>query len=199
MGEQVRLLSETKLCFYLTRLGTKYYSLWFQTTVNNLPNSVNHWIVIGKLNCFRCNFPITCVAIFFPCQCNRCKPLYNDKPFRRGDSDDSYPCVKCECNNHANSCVYNQTLDTSPDSRTQGGGGVCIDCQHNTTGRFCNRCKERFYRESGKSLKSPDACSPCGCEGLGVEPGELDCVKVCNDYFVCCSSERVLCFISRSH
>ena len=65
MGEQVRLLSETKLCFYLTRLGTKYYSLWFQTTVNNLPNSVNHGIVIGKLNCFRCNFPITCVAIFF--------------------------------------------------------------------------------------------------------------------------------------
>ena len=136
---------------------------------------------------------------FFPCQCNRCKPLYNDKPFRRGDHDDSYPCVKCECNNHANSCVYNQTLDTSPDSRTQGGGGVCINCQHNTTGRFCNVCKERFYRESRKSLKSPDVCSPCGCEGLGVQPGEFDCVKVCNDYFVCCSSERVLCFISRSH
>ena len=65
MGKQVRLLSGTKLCFYLTRPGTKYYSLWFQTTVNNLPNSVNHWIVIGKLNCFRCNFSITCVAIFF--------------------------------------------------------------------------------------------------------------------------------------
>ena len=76
---------------------------------------------------------------------------------------------------------------------------MCINCQHNTTGRFCNLCKERFYRESGKSLKSPDVCSPCGCEGLGVQPGELDCVKVCNDYFVCCSSERVLCFISRSH
>ena len=111
-------------------------------------------------------------------QCNRCKPLYNKKPFQRGDQDDSYPCVKCECNEHASSCVYNQSLDTSPNSRTQGGGGVCIDCQHNTTGRFCEACKERFYRESGKSLNSLDVCSPCGCEGPGVQSGKLDCVKV---------------------
>ena len=114
--------------------------------------------------------------IFF--QCNQCKPLYNNKPFQRGDQDDSYPCVKCECNEHASSCVYNQSLDTSPNSRTQGGGGVCVDCQHNTTGRFCETCKERFYRESGKSLKSPDVCSPCGCEGPGAQSGKLDCVKV---------------------
>ena len=111
-------------------------------------------------------------------QCNRCKPLHNNKPFQRGDKDDSYPCVKCECNQHADSCVYNQSLDTSPNSRTQGGGGVCIDCQHNTTGRFCEMCKEKFYREPGKSLKAPDVCSPCRCEGPGVEYGKLDCVKV---------------------
>jgi len=86
--------------------------------------------------------------------------------------------MKCECNEHASSCVYNQSLDTSPNSRTQGGGGVCIDCQHNTTGRFCEVCKERFYRESGKSLKTSDVCSPCGCEGPGVQSGKLDCVKV---------------------
>ena len=55
---------------------------------------------------------------------------------------------------------------------------MCIDCQHNTTGRFCEVCKEQFYRESGKSLKSPDVCSPCGCEGPGVQSGKLDCVKV---------------------
>ena len=104
--------------------------------------------------------------------------MYNNKPFQRGDQDDSYPCVKCDCNEHASSCVYNQSLDTSPNSRTQGGGGVCIDCQHNTTGRFCEACKERFYRESGKSLKSPNVCSPCGCEEPGVQSGKLDCVKV---------------------
>ena len=114
----------------------------------------------------------------FNFQCNRCKPLYNNKPFQRGDQDDSYPCVKCECNEHASSCVYNQSLDTSPNSRTQGGGGVCIDCQHNTTGRFCEVCKERFYRESGKILKSPDVCTPCACEVPGVQSGKLDCVKV---------------------
>lgn len=111
-------------------------------------------------------------------QCNRCKPLYNKKQFRRGDQDNSYPCVKCECNEHAISCIYNQSLDSSPDSRTQGGGGVCIDCRHNTTGRYCGVCKERFYREPGKSLNSSDVCSPCGCEGPGVQSGKLDCVKV---------------------
>ena len=55
---------------------------------------------------------------------------------------------------------------------------MCIDCQHNTTGRYCEMCKEMFYRESGKSLKARDACTPCGCEGPGVQPGKLDCVKV---------------------
>ena len=55
---------------------------------------------------------------------------------------------------------------------------MCIDCQHNTTGRFCEACKERFYRESGKSLKSSDVCTPCACEGPGVQSGKLDCVKV---------------------
>ena len=68
MGEQVRLLSETKFCFYLTRPGTKYYSLWFQTTVNNMPNLLaNCFRIVSELfqNCFRCNFSVTYVAIFF--------------------------------------------------------------------------------------------------------------------------------------
>lgn len=120
------------------------------------------------------------IVIFF--QCHRCKPLYNNKPFLRGDRDNANPCIKCECNDHANSCIYNQTLDTNPSSRTLGGGGVCIDCQHNTTGRYCEMCNEMFYRESGKSLKAGDVCTPCGCEGPGVQPGKLDCVKVGSVY-----------------
>ena len=117
------------------------------------------------------------IVIFF-FQCHRCKSLYNNKPFLRGDRDNANPCIKCECNDHANSCIYNQTLDTNPNSRTVGGGGVCIDCQHNTTGRYCEMCKEMFYRESGKSVKARDVCTPCGCEGPGVQPGKLDCIKV---------------------
>ena len=59
---------------------------------------------------------------------------------------------------------------------------MCTDCQHNTTGRFCEVCKKGFYRESGKSLKARDVCSPCGCEGPGVQPGKLDCIKVSDDF-----------------
>ena len=66
---------------------------------------------------------------------------------------------------------------------------MCIDCQHNTTGRFCGVCKERFYREAGKSLKAQDVCSPCGCEGPGVQPGKLDCVKVGDEFSVVLSRE----------
>ena len=115
-------------------------------------------------------------------QCNRCKPLYNNKPFQRGNRDNSFPCIKCECNDHADSCVYNETLDTHPGSRIQGGGGLCIDCQHNTTGRFCEMCQERYYRETNKSRKAVDVCSPCECEGPGVQSGKLDCVKVGNKH-----------------
>ena len=113
-------------------------------------------------------------------QCNRCQPLYNNKPFQRGNIGNAFPCIKCECNEHADSCVYNQTLDRNPSSRTLGGGGVCVNCQHNTTGQFCEVCKERYYRESGKNLTDKDVCSPCGCEGPGVQSGKLDCVKVGN-------------------
>ena len=113
-------------------------------------------------------------------QCNRCQPLYNNKPFQRGNIGNAFPCIKCECNEHADSCVYNQTLDSDPSSRTLGGGGVCVNCQHNTTGRFCEVCKDSYYRESGKNLTDKDVCSPCGCEGPGVQSGKLDCVKVGN-------------------
>ncbi|XP_067031738.1 usherin-like isoform X1 [Acropora muricata] len=109
--------------------------------------------------------------------CYRCQPLYNNKPFQRGNIVNAFPCIKCECNEHADSCVYNQTLDSHPSSRTLGGGGVCVNCQHNTTGRFCELCNERYYRESGKNLTDKDVCSPCGCEGPGVQSGKLDCVK----------------------
>ena len=38
----------------------------------------------------------------------------------------------CDCNGHADSCHYNASLDSFPDSYDQGGGGVCDNCQSNT-------------------------------------------------------------------
>ena len=110
--------------------------------------------------------------------CQRCKPLYNNKPFKRGYKSDSFPCVKCECNNHASSCYYNRNLDPRPSSRTEGGGGVCTDCQHNTEGRFCHMCKDNFYRETGKDIKAADVCTLCNCVGPGVQNYITNCTKV---------------------
>ena len=118
------------------------------------------------------------VPPFLALQCDRCQPLYNNKPFRHGDKSDAYACAKCECNNHADSCYYNQTLDPSPGTRDAGGGGVCVGCKHNTTGRHCETCSATFYRENGKDPKAADVCKPCACAGAGVRPGMDDCAKV---------------------
>lgn len=109
--------------------------------------------------------------------------MYNNKPFRHGDKTDSYPCVKCECNKHAERCYYNKTLDPNPASRNTAGGGVCMDCKHNTTGRYCETCAKNFYRENGKSLQAVDVCKPCECVGPGTQSGMTDCAKVRHLYY----------------
>ena len=38
------------------------------------------------------------------------------------------------------------------------GGGVCKNCQHNTEGINCEKCKPFFYRPKGVKMTSPDAC-----------------------------------------
>ena len=66
--------------------------------------------------------------------CDRCLPLYNDKPWRYGETNNAYPCKMCDCNGHAESCHYNASVDPFPNSYDQGGGGVCDNCQSNTGG-----------------------------------------------------------------
>ncbi|EDO46759.1 predicted protein [Nematostella vectensis] len=118
-------------------------------------------------------------------KCESCLPMYNNKAFLRGTNDDPYPCVKCECNNHATACYYNSSLDPSPASRTVGGGGVCINCLHNTAGQFCHVCRDDFFREPGKSLSAVDVCSPCQCTGPGVETGKTSCARVSSGNCTC--------------
>ena len=38
------------------------------------------------------------------------------------------------------------------------GGGVCRNCQHNTQGINCQKCKDGFYVPEGKKITDPDAC-----------------------------------------
>ena len=117
---------------------------------------------------------------YFHCyfQCERCMPLYNEKPFKIGDQINAYNCKMCQCYGHAASCAYDQSADPFPDDHNRGGGGRCVNCQHNTIGRLCDGCAPLYYREVGKSLYDVDVCSPCDCYSPGVMGNNLDCNKV---------------------
>ncbi|KAM4703219.1 basement membrane-specific heparan sulfate proteoglycan core protein [Rhinophrynus dorsalis] len=56
-------------------------------------------------------------------------------------------CSGCNCNGHATSC----------DSVTS----YCLNCQHNTEGPQCNKCKSGFFGDPTRG--TPDACRPCPC------------------------------------
>ncbi|EDQ87728.1 uncharacterized protein MONBRDRAFT_26825 [Monosiga brevicollis MX1] len=107
--------------------------------------------------------------------CDECQPLYHGKPWARGLGSSPNECVACECNGHADACVYDAALDSNPSSRTQGNGGRCLDCQHHTTGPNCDRCAAGFYRNPAADITAPDACLPCGCYEFGVTDGNLTC------------------------
>ncbi|XP_062584554.1 usherin-like isoform X1 [Saccostrea cucullata] len=149
---------------------------------------VFEFIIKGRCNCH--GHAYTCDSITRPYNCSclpesftqgnkceECQPLYNNKPYRDGDLVNSFDCKPCECHNHSDSCVYNATLDLFPDDHDLGGGGVCVNCQHFTSGQFCETCVPLYYRPRGRSKYDPDVCVPCLCSEAGVEGGELDCKK----------------------
>lgn len=108
--------------------------------------------------------------------CERCAPLYNRKAWRRGISNDKpNVCLACNCNSHAESCHYEASLDTMRSSATLGDGGVCDDCMHSTTGRFCEQCIESHYRNSAVPISDPNTCLPCGCNVAGVVGSGRNC------------------------
>ncbi|CAH2312063.1 netrin-4-like [Pelobates cultripes] len=98
--------------------------------------------------------------------CERCAPLYNDHPWRPGDGKTGAPnaCRRCRCHNHASSCRFDLDVWLSSGRRT---GGVCENCQHNTEGYRCQRCKSGYYRDLTEPLSSPVACKECFCHLVG--------------------------------
>ncbi|XP_041748355.2 netrin-4 isoform X1 [Coregonus clupeaformis] len=101
--------------------------------------------------------------------CERCALLYNDRPWRaaNGSSGEPHPCHKCECHGHAQSCHFSQREWLSSGATS---GGVCDECQHNTAGRRCQRCRHGYHRHPAMPLGSSHICTRCWCDPLGSLP-----------------------------
>ncbi|XP_040523225.1 usherin isoform X4 [Gallus gallus] len=150
---------------------------------------VNEVTVSGRCNCHghadNCDTamePYRCLCIKESytegSNCDRCLPLYNDKPFRPGDQVHAYNCKPCQCYSHAVSCHYDLEMDPFPQEYYRGSGGVCDNCQHNTTGRNCELCKDFHYRQAGADLSAIDVCKPCDCYATGTKNKSLLCDNI---------------------
>jgi laminin, alpha 1/2 len=103
--------------------------------------------------------------------CERCCPLYNQKPFRIGTPQKENRCEKCQCHGHADECRYSQDIDKRNLSlNIKGkmiGGGVCVNCTKFTTGINCEKCLPGYYRPYDRALDDDVPCVPCDCSGKG--------------------------------
>ncbi|XP_075451724.1 usherin isoform X2 [Ascaphus truei] len=174
------------------QLFGQYYTEWSELSNVNLRHryyGVNEITVSGRCNCHghahSCDTSLTpyrCLcdkeSHTYGDNCDGCLPLFNNKPFRRGDQVNAYNCRSCECNDHSISCHYNVTLDPYPYDHNQGGGGVCDNCLHNTTGKNCELCKDYFYRQVDSNLSAIDVCKPCDCNEAGTIHRSLQCEKI---------------------
>ena len=57
--------------------------------------------------------------------------------------------VACDCNGHSVACNSNT--------------GLCLHCQHNTKGDFCDKCIDGYYGDATQG--TADDCKPCQCPG----------------------------------
>ncbi|NWX38195.1 LAMC2 protein, partial [Notiomystis cincta] len=77
-----------------------------------------------------------------------------------GDPVASQPCQLCQCNGNVEpNAVGNCDRQT----------GECLKCIYNTTGFYCDRCRDGFF---GNPLAPDpaDKCRACACDSVGAEP-----------------------------
>ncbi|KAM9296559.1 laminin subunit alpha-5 [Gastrophryne carolinensis] len=100
--------------------------------------------------------------------CDTCCPGFHQVAWKPATMDNSNECEPCNCNGHAYDCYYDPEVDRRRASvNRQGeyvGGGVCLDCQHNTDGVNCERCRQGYYKSPDHPSDSPYTCQRCSCE-----------------------------------
>lgn len=52
-------------------------------------------------------------------------------------------------------------------------GGHCDECQDNTEGYHCERCKPGFFHDPAKDLTDKDMCVACDCDPDGTTNGGI--------------------------
>uniref|UniRef100_A0A4W6G0T1 Laminin, alpha 5 n=2 Tax=Percomorphaceae TaxID=1489872 RepID=A0A4W6G0T1_LATCA len=100
--------------------------------------------------------------------CDQCCPGYNQLPWKPATTYSANECEPCNCHRHSFDCYYdpevNQRRGSVDIHGHHRGGGVCLNCQHHTTGVNCERCIPTYYRSPDHPIDSPLACSPCDCQ-----------------------------------
>ncbi|XP_057323287.1 laminin subunit beta-1 isoform X1 [Microplitis mediator] len=104
--------------------------------------------------------------------CETCEDLYNDGPWKPAVGKQTNACRRCNCNNHAQSCHFDEAVY---EKSGRISGGVCDDCQHNTRGQNCEQCKPFFYHDTTRNITDSEACQPCDCDpGGSLDDGICD-------------------------
>ncbi|KAM4563209.1 laminin subunit alpha-5 isoform 2-T2 [Odontesthes bonariensis] len=100
--------------------------------------------------------------------CDQCCPGYNQVPWKPATTYSANECEPCNCHRHSFDCYYDPDIDGRRGSLDihghHRGGGVCLNCQHHTTGVNCELCIPSYYRSPDHPIHSPLACSPCNCQ-----------------------------------